>query len=501
MKTRLTHRLGALALLALATLQLTTARAQNTAFTYQGRVTVNGTNFTGVGQFEFALQVVTNTSRQATALPNLIGNPPQSLGSVFSCGISDGGSGYVTAPAVTFTGGNPDATGTAVISNGSVTAINMTSYGGGYYQAVVTIAPPPDQYINFTIWNSDGTSGSQPQAAVSLGVTNGLFTVQVGNPALTNMTTIPESIFLNTNLLLQVWFNDGVHGWAALNPAQALTATPYANFAIAAGTLTGTLPTSQLSGSVPTSQLSGSVPASSLTGSVPAATLTSVPAAGLTGTLPLAVFPTNVALAGALNLDVNSTYGSNPGTVRSNALTFGTGPAGSGEGIASKRVGTSPYDLEFFTGFINRLTILASGNVGIGTTNPANLLVVGGSGSPAYCNGTTWVNGSDRNSKEAFAAINARTVLEKVSALPITEWKYKVEADDTRHVGPMAQDFHAAFGLNGGDDKHIATVDEEGVALAAIQGLNQKLEAENAALKARLEKLERLMTEKLGGDK
>ena len=40
----------------------------------------------------------------------------------------------------------------------------------------------------------------------------------------------------------------------------------------------------------------------------------------------------------------------------------------------------------------------------------------------------------------------------------------------------MAQDFHAAFGLNGTDDKHIATLDEEGVALAAIQGLNRKLE-------------------------
>jgi hypothetical protein len=116
------------------------------------------------------------------------------------------------------------------------------------------------------------------------------------------------------------------------------------------------------------------------------------------------------------------------------------------------------------------------GNIGIGTATPAHLLVVGGSVSPAYCDGSTWANGSDRNSKEAFAAISPRAVLEKVSALPITEWKYKVEADGTRHLGPVAQDFHAAFGLNGADDKHIATVDEEGVALAAIQGLNQKLE-------------------------
>ena len=53
--------------------------------------------------------------------------------------------------------------------------------------------------------------------------------------------------------------------------------------------------------------------------------------------------------------------------------------------------------------------------------------------SPAYCNGTTWVNGSDRNSKEDFAAINPAEVLAKVAALPVTEWNYKAEADGTTH--------------------------------------------------------------------
>jgi hypothetical protein len=111
------------------------------------------------------------------------------------------------------------------------------------------------------------------------------------------------------------------------------------------------------------------------------------------------------------------------------------------------------------------------------------------------------VNGSDRNSKEDFAAVNPREVLAKVSALPITEWKYKAEADGSKHLGPMAQDFHAAFGLNGPDDKHIATVDESGVALAAIQGLNQKVEEKDAEIQELKQSVAELkaMVEKLAG--
>lgn len=100
---------------------------------------------------------------------------------------------------------------------------------------------------------------------------------------------------------------------------------------------------------------------------------------------------------------------------------------------------------------------------------------------------------SDRNVKKAFTPVDPRTVLAKVAALPITEWGYINAAAGTRHIGPMAQDFHAAFDLNGDDDQHITTVDEGGVALAAIQGLNEKLENENAELKQRLAVLEALV--------
>ena len=90
---------------------------------------------------------------------------------------------------------------------------------------------------------------------------------------------------------------------------------------------------------------------------------------------------------------------------------------------------------------------------------------------------------SDRNAKENFTPIDPVAALSRVISLPVTEWNYKNEGAETKHIGPVAQDFHAAFGLNGGDDKHISSVDEGGVALAAIQGLNEKLQADNASLR------------------
>ena len=86
----------------------------------------------------------------------------------------------------------------------------------------------------------------------------------------------------------------------------------------------------------------------------------------------------------------------------------------------------------------------------------------------------TWASLSDRNSKDAFVPVNPQTVLASVAALPISRWSYKTE-HGVRHLGPMAQDFHAAFNV-GEDNRHIADLDESGVALAAIQGLNQKLD-------------------------
>jgi len=199
-----------------------------------------------------------------------------------------------------------------------------------------------------------------------------------------------------------------------------------------------------------------------------------------------------LSIDGGMDVDAGA---SDNGTVDNNwTLIFGG--AGGGEGIGSVRVADygDSYGLNFYTDYNKRMTILQNGHVGIGTTNATQLLVVGTGG--AYCNGSTWVNTSDRNSKQDFAAIQPAEVLQKISTMPITEWQYKIDPAGVKHIGPMAQDFYAAFGLNGTDDKHISTVDEGGVALAAIQGLNEKVnekDAEIQDLKQRLDALEKIV--------
>ncbi|HMJ12249.1 MAG TPA: tail fiber domain-containing protein [Polyangiaceae bacterium] len=118
--------------------------------------------------------------------------------------------------------------------------------------------------------------------------------------------------------------------------------------------------------------------------------------------------------------------------------------------------------------------------------------------------GNAWSSVSDRNAKRGFKPVDTRAVLDRLANIPITEWGYKSEANGIRHMGPMAQDFYAAFRL-GDSDRLIATIDADGIALAAIQGLHRELkdlkrakstlETENAKLTQRMLRLEERMTQ------
>jgi hypothetical protein len=108
--------------------------------------------------------------------------------------------------------------------------------------------------------------------------------------------------------------------------------------------------------------------------------------------------------------------------------------------------------------------------------------------------GGSWASLSDRESKENLAPVDARQVLERLAALPVATWNYKSQAPSVRHIGPMAQDFAETFAV-GEDARHITTVDASGVALAAIQGLNAKLEARLAEKDAEILQLRQTLAQ------
>jgi len=108
---------------------------------------------------------------------------------------------------------------------------------------------------------------------------------------------------------------------------------------------------------------------------------------------------------------------------------------------------------------------------------------------------TAWTTLSDRNAKKNFQPVDTIGIVNKLAGIPIQLWNYKWEKDgDVPHIGPMAQDFKGAF-YPGRNDKGITTLEFDGVELAAIQGLNQKLEAETKAKDEKIEALEKEIAE------
>jgi hypothetical protein len=100
----------------------------------------------------------------------------------------------------------------------------------------------------------------------------------------------------------------------------------------------------------------------------------------------------------------------------------------------------------------------------------------GAAGAQLPAGATAWTTLSDRNVKKDIRPADASVILDQLSRLPLSRWHYVWESDaDPLNLGPMAQDFKAAF-YPGRDDKTISTLEFDGVALAAIQGLDQKVE-------------------------
>ncbi len=100
---------------------------------------------------------------------------------------------------------------------------------------------------------------------------------------------------------------------------------------------------------------------------------------------------------------------------------------------------------------------------------------------------------SDRTIKQDFDTVDTREILNRLVAMPMSSWSYTFQDPSVRHIGPMAQDFAAAFGV-GDSDKKIDMVDANGVSIAAIQalyGLVQERDEQIAALRADLDEIKK----------
>jgi hypothetical protein len=93
-----------------------------------------------------------------------------------------------------------------------------------------------------------------------------------------------------------------------------------------------------------------------------------------------------------------------------------------------------------------------------------------------------------RRERELPPPLSGDEVLHRLVEMPVSTWEYDFEPG-VRHLGPMAQDFAATFGL-GRSNRIIQMHDANGVNIVAIQALARrvfKLEEQVADLRARLD--------------
>jgi hypothetical protein len=132
-------------------------------------------------------------------------------------------------------------------------------------------------------------------------------------------------------------------------------------------------------------------------------------------------------------------------------------------------------DFDFASTAVNEFSVRSTGGARFvsaidGTTGDptAGVTLAPGGGS--------WASLSDRASKTAVTPVSGKAVLRKLGSVPISEWSYRAQGPSIRHIGPMAQDLSRAFGV-GEDPRHITSVDADGISLAAIKALNEKVRA------------------------
>jgi hypothetical protein len=180
-----------------------------------------------------------------------------------------------------------------------------------------------------------------------------------------------------------------------------------------------------------------------------------------------------------------------------------------GSNAAADHIGSflwSDYSFsDFHSSAINEFSVRASGGTRIYSNSALSAGVTLAAGASA------WASVSDSTVKRNIRPVDGAEILAKLEKLPVSRWSYKSQDPSIEHIGPMAQDFYALFGI-GESDTTISTIDPSGISLAAIKELarrNSELQSrvnklteqvgEAEALKAQVQSLQS-MVEKLAGE-
>ena len=365
--------------------------------------------------------------------------------------------------------------------------------------------------FQFALVSGTTTYWSNGAPIVSLPVNQGLYSVQLGDTGVVNMAALPATVFTNSDVRLRIAF--AVSGNPQpLTPDQRIVAVGYA--LMAQNVADGAITSSKLASSITNVTV---IAGAGLSGGG----LTSL---GGTNTLTLDLTHTNywtapqtitgnlivtgnVVAAGSLSatgdvLAARLNVGSG-NSLSGNFAAIGGGYSNVASGVASFAAGSHAHATNngaFVWGDNSGVPIGSTGSNSVtfqcngGVTFTSGTVVGLSTQTVAWVPGNLgWTYTSDKYSKQGFAPVDARSVLEKIGRLPITEWNYIGYSQ--RHIGPMAQDWHALFPLNP-SDVTINSADMTGVSLVAIQGLYQELQetkTQNAALEKRLAELEKLI--------
>jgi len=136
-------------------------------------------------------------------------------------------------------------------------------------------------------------------------------------------------------------------------------------------------------------------------------------------------------------------------------------------------------DYDFKSVTANEFAVRATGGFRLSTAidrdgNPI-------AGSRLISGGGSWETLSDRQVVKNISRINPKIILDRLAGLALYTWNYDTQDPAIRHLGPLSQDFYRTFEL-GSDDRYISTVDADGVALGAAQGLYQLVQEQNSKI-------------------